>query len=160
MGRRSDRLGGDGRSRSERWGLYRNTKGGWIAGVCAGIADRLEVKPVWVRIVFVLLATISHGILAIILYVVAVALLEPRSVPIGYAAAPYPAGSPGYFADRFYPGAAATGPQPPPYTPPSGQRLADIAARFAALDSRLNNIEAAVMSDELSLRRKFRDLGG
>jgi hypothetical protein len=38
--------------------------------------------------------------------------------------------------------------------------LPEIAARFAALDSRLNMIEAAVMSDELSLRRKFRDLGG
>jgi phage shock protein PspC (stress-responsive transcriptional regulator) len=131
------------RSQSERFGVYRNTAGGWIAGVCAGIA-------------FVLLATIAHAIPAIILYVLCVLALKPRSVPAGYGAAPYSAGSPGYFADRFYPSAYSTTAPPSAGAP----RLTDIASRFAALDARLNHIEAAVMSDELSLRRKFRDLGG
>jgi phage shock protein C len=144
------------RSQSERFGVYRNTAGGWIAGVCAGIADRLAIKTFWVRIAFVLLATIAHAIPAIILYVLCVLALKPRSVPAGYGAAPYSAGSPGYFADRFYPSAYSTTAPPSAGAP----RLTDIASRFAALDARLNHIEAAVMSDELSLRRKFRDLGG
>jgi hypothetical protein len=45
-------------------------------------------------------------------------------------------------------------------TAASGRRVAELKARFARLDARLNNLEAAVMSDELSLRRKFRDIGG
>jgi phage shock protein C len=139
-----------------RFGIYRNTKSGWIAGVCAGIADRLAVKPIWIRLVFLILATVTHGFLAIILYVLLVMILEPYSVPSGFAAAPYPADRSGYFADRLYPGNAAAAPPP---AAPSGQ-LGQLAVRFASLDARLNNIEAAVTSDEMSLRRKFRDLGG
>jgi phage shock protein C len=144
------------RSQSVRFGIYRNTKSGWIAGVCAGIADRLAVKPIWVRLVFLILATVTHGILAVVLYVLMVMILEPYSVPTGFAAAPYPTDRSGYFADRLYPGNTGNA---PPAAAPSGQ-LGQLAARFASLDARLNNIEAAVTSDEMSLRRKFRDLGG
>jgi hypothetical protein len=42
----------------------------------------------------------------------------------------------------------------------AGRRVSELKTRFARLDARLNNLEAAVMSDELSLRRKFRDIGG
>jgi phage shock protein C len=150
-------------SRSARLGIYRNTRCGWISGVCCGIADRLGVAPIWVRAAFVILGLAFHAIPAILLYVAATLLLEPRSGTPGQAAPPrdgYP-GDPGpnpgpstfYFADRLYPSAAA----PPP--PTTGQ-LSTLGARFAALDARLNTIEAAVTSDDLALRRKFRDLGG
>ncbi len=160
---------------SQRLGIYRNTRNGWIAGVCAGIGDRLGIKPIWVRIAFMVVGSIFHAIPAIAIYIVLVLVLEPRSVAPGYQADAYaPAqASPGYFADRFYRGRGGPLPQenpPPPYAAPAGvppgagraagAGLPEIAARFAALDSRLNMIEAAVMSDELSLRRKFRDLGG
>jgi phage shock protein C len=160
------RLVNDGRL-SARFGLYRNTRCGWIAGVCCGIADRLGVKPLWVRLAFIALAAVTHGII-IILYIVLTVVLQRGSFEPGYAAL-YPANppgnaSPGYFADRLYPNRSAattnSPPNAPPAGPPPGNRLAEAAARFAALDARLNQIEAAVMSDELSLRRKFRDLGG
>jgi len=38
--------------------------------------------------------------------------------------------------------------------------LGELRTRFTAIDARLSRIEAIVTSDELSLRRKFRDLGG
>jgi hypothetical protein len=43
--------------------------------------------------------------------------------------------------------------------PPPGTRLNELRTRFTAIDARLARIEAVVMSEELSLRRKFRDLG-
>jgi phage shock protein PspC (stress-responsive transcriptional regulator) len=173
------------RSQSGRWGIYRNTKCGWIAGVCCGIADRLAVKPIFVRGGFVLLGMVGHGIPIILLYIAGVLLLEPRSVAPGFdgafAAGGFGSGptGPGYFADRFYhnQGPEDCGPRGQgqdckpaargsasgaagPGGPAPGASLGALGARFAALDVRLNNIEAAVMSDELSLRRKFRDLGG
>jgi phage shock protein C len=160
------RLVNDGRV-SARLGLYRNTRCGRIAGVCCGIADRLGVKPLWVRLAFIALAAVTHGVM-IIIYIVLTVVLQRGSFDPGYAAL-YPSSppgnnSPGYFADRLYPNRPTAtmnnAPEPPPAGPPPGNRLAEAAARFAALDARLNQIEAAVMSDELSLRRKFRDLGG
>jgi phage shock protein C len=119
------------------WGLARDTKQGWIAGVCAGIAERVGIKPLWVRIAFVLLALVWHGAAAILLYVV-LALLMPRG------AGPWMGGA-GRRSEMF--------PNTPP--PPTD----NLSARFAALDARLNRLEAAVTTPEFSLRQKFKDLG-
>ncbi len=135
---------------SERLNIYRNTQDGWIAGVCAGIADRLAVKPVWVRVAFVLIGLVLHGFIGIILYFVLAFLLKPRA---GATASASPAGV--QMAYRDFTASMA----PPFGATPSGQ-IAALKSRFAALDARLNAIEAAVMTDELSLRRKFKDLGG
>jgi phage shock protein C len=129
---------------SGRWGFYRDTRRGWIAGVCAGIAERAGIKPFWVRLAFVGLCCIEHAIPAILLYIVLTVILQRHS------GAPRAAPAASYFAERFQ--AAPPGPLP------SGG-VAEVSAQFAALDARLNRLEAAVTAEDLLLRRKFRDLG-
>jgi phage shock protein C len=130
-----------------RLGLYRNVKAGWITGVCAGIADRLTIKPFWVRIAVALITAVSHFIGPAIIYLLLAFLMKPRDES-GAAA---PAGVQTAYrdlTDSVAPAAAAS------------RRVRELKSRFARLDARLNNLEAAVTSDELSLRRKFRDIGG
>jgi phage shock protein C len=125
-----------------RAGLMRDTGRGIIAGVCAGIGERLSIKPGWVRLAFILLALMWHGIASIALYVI-LALVMPKGVG---SLPERPGRSFGTGGWRDTPG-----PTPPP--------VSSIAARFAALDARLNRLEAAVTTNEFSLRQKFRDLG-
>jgi phage shock protein C len=124
-----------------RAGLMRDTGRGIIAGVCAGIAERLGVKPAWVRLAFILLALLWHGAASIALYVI-LTLVMPK----GEGSLPERPRSFGAGGWRDTPG-----PTPPP--------VGTVAARFAALDARLNRLEAAVTTNEFSLRQKFRDLG-
>jgi len=135
---------------SNRWGVYRNTQSGWIAGVCAGIADRLSIKPVWVRLIFAILTATTHCVPGIIAYIALAFVLKPRA---GLAAPASAAGVQMAYRDLAQSVSAPFGPDP-------AGRVTDLKSRFASLDARLNNLEAAVMSDELSLRRKFRDIGG
>jgi len=139
---------------SDRRGIYRNTKRGWIAGVCAGIADFAGVKPFWIRLGFIALSCVTHCVPAIILYIVLAFILKPRA---GIDAAPS-SWSEGIRPDRFFADRYMFGTVPPAQGP--GIRLTALKTRFTALEARLSRIEAAIMSDELSLRRKFRDLGG
>lgn len=132
-----------------RLGLYRDVKRGWITGVCAGIADRIGFKPIWVRILFVLVTAIPHIIAPIIIYLLLAFLIKPRD----QAGAASPAGVQMAYRDLAASVTAPLGTAP-------GRRVTELKARFANLDTRLNSLEAAVMSDELSLRRKFRDIGG
>ncbi len=66
--------------KSAGWGmnLYRNTREGKIAGVCAGFADYFDIAPWVMRIVFIG-ACIFTGTLAIWAYVGAWFLMAPRS---------------------------------------------------------------------------------
>ncbi len=139
---------------AERRGLYRNTKRGWIAGICAGIGDFAGVKPFWIRIAFIALTCVTHCLPAIILYIVLTFILKPRS---GIDAAPA-SWSEGVKPDRIFADRYMFATVPPAQNP--GSRLTTLKTRFTALEARLARIEAAIMSDELSLRRKFRDLGG
>jgi phage shock protein C len=132
-----------------RLGLYRNVEEGWVTGVCAGIADRLGIKPFWIRILFAGITIISRSIAAVIAYLLLAFLMKSRASKDG---APSLAG-----VQMAYRDLAATVTVPPGST--AGQ-VHTLKARFSALDLRLNNLEAAVMTDELSLRRKFKDIGG
>jgi len=58
--------------------LTRSTGGGMVAGVCAGIAERLDLDPTLVRIVFVL--SIFFGGFGIFAYLVLWILL-PKGSP-------------------------------------------------------------------------------
>jgi phage shock protein C len=134
---------------SERTGIYRNTQAGWIAGVCAGIADRLAIKPIWVRLVVGLACLIPHSFVCALIYGAAAFVLKPRA---GLDATASSAG-----AQMAYRGLADT--VAAPFGPAPGAQAAALKDRFGALDARLNRLEAAVLSDELTLRRKFRDIG-
>ncbi len=82
-----DHYRGDRRRRGHRvdsrkragWGmnLYRNTRDGKIAGVCAGLADHLDVAHWVVRLTWVA-AFLFTGTLALWLYLAAWFLMAPR----------------------------------------------------------------------------------
>ncbi len=52
--------------------LYRNTREAMVGGVCAGLAEYLNLDPTIVRLIFVLMALLGgHGILVyLILWIV------------------------------------------------------------------------------------------
>jgi phage shock protein C len=133
-------------------GIYRNTAKGWIAGICAGLADFIGVRPRWVRIAFIILSMITHGF-AIIAYIALVFIMKKSAGGVSAGAVKWSEGirPENMFADRY---ASFTAPQATP-----ASRLIELKTRFTALDARLSRIEATITSDELSLRRKFRDLG-
>ena len=63
-------------------GIYRSTSNKWIRGVCAGIAEKLGVNALWVRLGFVAAALIVPGvslITMIVLYVVLGIILPEKS---------------------------------------------------------------------------------
>lgn len=136
---------------SDRFGLYRNTQEGWIAGVCAGMADRIGIKPVWLRLAAGLLASgviNNYFVPLVVAYGVLAFVLKPRA---GVAA---PASAAG--VQMAFTGLAES--VSAPFGAPANP-VGNLMSRFAALEARLGHLEAAVMSEELSLRRKFKDLG-
>lgn len=58
--------------------LYRHTKQGKLAGVCAGLGEYLDIDPVVIRLIFVLLAL--WGGAGIIVYIAAWILVPERTV--------------------------------------------------------------------------------
>ena len=56
--------------------LYRSKEDRIIAGVCGGMAEYLNVDPVWIRLVAVLLV-FAHGI-GILIYILAWILIPPN----------------------------------------------------------------------------------
>ena len=117
--------------------LYRNPKRGWIAGVCAGIADYVGVTPLAVRLVFVF-GLVFFTVPAVLGYVVAGILLRRRPVDL--------------YRDREDERFWARARVEPKAT------ASDLAARIRALDERLRAAEAYVTSRAFRLRRQFDDL--
>lgn len=54
--------------------LYRSQRDKLIAGVCGGIAEHFKLEPIWVRLVFILLAFIDG--VGIVIYILAWILLK------------------------------------------------------------------------------------
>lgn len=78
MARRRNKPGfGDQRRNGWGMGLYRNRTEGWIAGVCAGLADHWNVPNWMVRLATVALF-IFTGSLAFWGYIIAIFLLASR----------------------------------------------------------------------------------
>jgi len=116
--------------------LYRSSTQGWIAGVCAGLAESYG-QPVWlVRLIFVTLFLFS-GSLAVLLYLAGVVLMERRPD----AAAKIPPRRPAF-----------------DYGTPRSARLRQLNERMHALDQRLQSMERYVTSSRYRFHRDFRDL--
>lgn len=62
-------------------GLERSRRNRWIRGVCGGIARKLGVGPMWVRVGFLLAAMVVPGVslIAVIAIYVALGILLPES---------------------------------------------------------------------------------
>jgi phage shock protein C len=119
--------------------LYKDPNNKVIAGVCSGIANyygwrRADgVRIVWALSFFVI------GPFTIIGYILAAILLKPApAIPV------YQSPDEERFWRTFSTRPKAT--------------FSELKHRFRAIDTRLSDLESAVVSDEYGLRKAFRDL--
>jgi phage shock protein C len=117
--------------------LYRDTRNGKIAGVCAGIADYYSFEVNWVRLACII-AALAFTPTVVVLYLLGAFLLPKRPDDL-------------YRDDRdeeFW----------RHYRRSPRDTLAEARHRFRQLDSRLRQIEFHVTSDRFELDRQFSDL--
>ena len=122
-----------------RHNLYRNTRAGKIAGVCAGLADYLGVHVKWTRLGFIL-GTIFFFPFAPMAYVALAFVLRPGE--------PISTRYQNPEEERFW----------RTYSVKPKATFSELKHRFRALDARVADMEKAVTTSEFSLRREFRDL--
>ena len=123
---------------ADRWRIWRDPDHGWIAGVCAGIADHLGIAPGLVRAAAVV-GLIAFTVPTAVAYVALALGLKPKP--------------PELFADpaqEAFWRDLRTDPV---------QTLTALRDRLRRLDRRLGRAETLVASEEFELRRGFRDLG-
>lgn len=114
--------------------MRRYPEDGWIAGVCAGVADYFGWSVKLIR-VLVILAFVFSGFFPVgIVYLALWYLMDPAEA--GATMSPGLSGSP------------RTG----------GVSPATARARFERLERRLRTIESCVTQEELELRREFKNL--
>lgn len=118
--------------------LRRYPRDGWIAGVCAGLAEFFDWNVKLIRVVFVAAFIISGFFPVGVIYIVLWYLMDEAD--------------PGPAATTSSAGAAPT------YRRPA--TADEVRARFSRLEQRLRNMEACVTSDEFELRRELRKLEG
>ncbi len=123
--------------------LWRRDRGAMLSGVCAGLAEDLDLPLPLVRMVSVIFVILPTG-----LAYLALSLLL-RRLPVR-AASPVGARFGASLGGRA--GAAAARPAPV-------QKFALLAHRLEALEPRLKRIEAYVTSDEFELHGGFRRMG-
>jgi phage shock protein C len=119
--------------------LYRDPEHGLIAGVCAGIAEYVGLRPVQMRLL-VILGLVFFFVPTVIGYVALALTLQPKPPDL-------------YHADdeALFWREVRTAPQ---------GALSALRDRFRGLEQRLARIEGFVASEEYELRRKFRDIEG
>ncbi len=130
--------------------MQRYPNQGWIAGVCAGIADYFNWKVQIVRIIAVLLLFATGWVLVVycvLWYVMDEGSMQDpyrpnyRSPPLTPGPAPAPASAPGATASAR-----------------PAANMSDVKARFAKLEERLRNMEECVTSKDFELRKELRRL--
>jgi phage shock protein C len=119
--------------------LYRNPKRGWIAGVCAGLADYFGLGTCLVRFL-VLVSLVIFTVPTLIAYVIAALVLErrPETMQASREEEAF------WRSVRLEPSRTAR----------------DLARKFQDMERRLRAAEARVTSSEFKLRQQFRDLEG
>jgi len=117
--------------------LYRNPRRGWIAGVCAGIADYFGVSAGLVRLLTVI-SLIAFTLPTFAAYVIAALVLErrPENLQASREEEAF------WRSVRLEPSRTAH----------------DLTRKFQDMERRLRAAEAKVTSSEFKLRRQFRDL--
>jgi phage shock protein C len=126
---------------------------GWIAGVCAGIADYFDWKVQWVRLIAVLLLIFTAFWLVFIVYCVLWYVMDEGSMqdpnrPSYRNPPPEPRGPTG---DSTAPGSASATARPT-------ATMSELKARFAKLEERLRNMEECVTSKDFELRQQLKRL--
>lgn len=117
--------------------LYKDTRNAKLMGVCAGLADYLNVKPLLVRVVFVITAIFWFSILIPIYFIVGF-ILDPK--PDGlYKDAQ---------EEEFWKTARNR-----PHATETGMR-----SRFRDIDRRMQRLESLLTSKRYRLERELKDL--
>ncbi len=57
--------------------IYRSREDRWIAGVCGGLAEYLDVDPILIRVLWIVLAVVSFGT-AVLLYILLWIFVEEK----------------------------------------------------------------------------------
>lgn len=123
--------------------MRRYPQDGWIAGVCAGIADYFGWSTKLIRVLMIL-AFIFSGFFPVgVIYIALWYLMDPAEAPVPASAA---SGSGG--TDDARRGSSSREPA----------TVETANARFDRLERRLRQIEAGVTQEELELRRQFKNL--
>ena len=129
-------------------GMRRIPANGWIAGVCAGVAEYYNWNVRLLRLILVITFICSGFFPIVVVYLLLWYLLEE--------------GAPG---SSFDPAEGVPAPPAPPGMPatPAGSTvrapsLREVQTRFAKLDERLRNIEECVTEREFDLRRELKKL--
>jgi len=118
--------------------LYRDPRNGWIAGVCAGIADYLSISTGVVRLLAIMLAMFGAAPLVLTVYIVLVFVLPRRP-------------------EHLYRGESDEAFWRSVRTSPTAT-FESVRARFRGLERRLQRMERYITSDRYNLDREFRDL--
>lgn len=144
--------------------LYRNTREGKIFGVCAGIADYLEISVFVVRLVFLLLFFMTG--FPLLLYIGAALVLDKKpeyeferagnTEPAPDAAAR--AQTESTVPHAATPGGAANARDAQAGTVSKRREFQYCARKFVALQQRLARMEAYVTSKRFRLHREFRNI--
>jgi phage shock protein C len=116
--------------------LYRSRKG-MIFGVCAGLADYLNLKVVWVRVIAVIILLFTGIWPIVVIYLVAALLMNPEPVlPLETEE-----------AQEFYSS----------YTSSRSLALQRLKRTFDSLDRRVQRIETAVTNKEYDWERRLNE---
>jgi phage shock protein C len=118
--------------------LYRDTRNGRVAGVCAGLALYFDIKVKFVRLAVILGMVFGMFVPIMITYVVLAVLLKPMPEQLFKSDTD----------ERFWRTVNVA----------PNLSVGELKTRFRTLDRRLAEMEARVTSDEFNLRQKFRDL--
>jgi phage shock protein C len=118
--------------------LYRDTRHGRIAGVCAGLALYFDIKVKFVRLAVILGMVFGLFVPILLAYILLAMLLKPMPEQLFKSET----------EERFWRTVNVA----------PNLSVGELKTRFRSLDRRLADMEARVTSDEFSLRQKFRDL--
>jgi phage shock protein C len=119
--------------------LYRSARRAKIAGVCAGVADYFGWRVKWVRISAILLTVFFFPVPIVLYFIAAILMKRPREGQGVYQSMD---------EERFW----------RTYSTKPRVTYSELRHRFRALDTRIEQMEYAVTSNEYGLRKQFRDL--
>jgi len=110
---------------------------GIVFGVCKGLAEYMGVSVFWMRVIFVVATFMSFGVVAIVAYVLAAAVMRPKPVlPLETDA-----------DAEFYNS----------YVTSRGMALRRLKRTFDALDRRIQRMETIVTGRDYDWERRLRE---
>lgn len=141
-------------------GLYRDKARGKICGVCAGVADYLDIDTWQVRLVAVL-GLIFVPSVAITVYFIAYFLMDDkpyyRRVTDAYEETDYDDYTEAAVSENDKSGGGTAARQP---RVSNGEALRTAKEKFADLEERLRSMESHVTSSRFELQRELRKISG